>query len=484
MRLNFVSSAIGIILKYISVMVLVPCISALIYKDYNSLIPFITASLVSFLGGLFLSRKQESIDSLNAIKKSEALFTVALSWIAFSFISAIPYLFYNLSPLDALFEATSGITTTGATILTHYDYPKSMFLWRSLSQWLGGMGIIVLFVAILPQFRVAGRQMFYAEAPGPTEEKVTPRIRHTATALWGVYIFLTALQIVFYAAAGMPFFDAICNSFSTLAAGGFSPNQYSIMGYNSTAIIWITIVFMFLAGANFVLQYRVLVQRKISVLFKNEEFRAYLLITLILSLLIAASLYFEGIYSKSVAFREGLFQTISIMSTTGFASVDYAKWIIVAKIILFIAMFTGACAGSAAGGPKIVRLLYIFKYLKAEIIKILHPNAVLPIKIDKTIVAEDVGKQILSFIIFYVLIFACSVFVVSILEKNIIIGLTGTIATLGNIGPGFGELGPMGSFAILHPITKLIFIITMLVGRLELIPFLAMLHPDFWRVKN
>ncbi len=484
MRINFIFSAIGIVLRYISIMILIPCIVALIYRDYNSLIPFITASMISFVVGLVLRRNQESMDSLNNIKKSEALFTVSLSWIAISLISAIPYLFYGISPLDALFEATSGITTTGATILTHYDYPKAMFLWRALSQWLGGMGIIVLFVAILPQFRVAGRQMFYAEAPGPTEEKVTPRIRHTATALWGVYIFLTGLQIVLYKLAGMEIFDAVCNSLSTLAAGGFSPNAEGIIGYHSSSIIWITIIFMFLAGANFALQYKVIVQRKYSALIKSDEFRWYFAIALGLSFMIVLALVLNSDYPYAKAIQDALFQTVSFMTTTGFASVDYTKWDLPAKIVLLLATFTGACAGSASGGLKIVRVVYIFKYLKTEIIKILHPNAVLPIKIDKTIVSEEVGKQIISFVIFYFFIFAISAFAVSIIEQNIIVGFTGSISALGNIGPAFGSLGPYDSLAILHPITKIIFIVIMLVGRLELVPFLVMLHFDFWKVKN
>ncbi|MBQ2870559.1 TrkH family potassium uptake protein, partial [bacterium] len=350
MRINFICSAIGLILRYVSVMLLIPCIVAYVDKDYSSIIPFVVASAFSVVVGLILRRNQESLDSLNNIKKSEALFTVSLSWIAICIISAIPYLFYGLSPLDSLFEATSGITTTGATILTNFDYPKAMFLWRSLSQWLGGMGIIVLFIAILPQFRVAGRQMFYAEAPGPTEEKVTPRIRHTATALWGIYVFLTGLQILLYKLSGMNIFEAVCNSMSTVAAGGFSPHPESIMGYNSSPIIWITILFMFLSGANFALQYKVLVQRKYAALIRSEEFKLYLGLFLGISLLVALFLWLEGNYSGIIAVRDSLFQTISTMTSTGFAAVDYTKWALPAKVILFLAMFTGACAGSAAGG--------------------------------------------------------------------------------------------------------------------------------------
>ena len=418
------------------------------------------------------------------IKKSEVLFTVALSWISICLISAVPYLFYNFTPLNALFEATSGITTTGATILTHFDYPKTMFLWRSLSQWLGGMGIIVLFIAILPQFRIAGRQMFYAEAPGPTEDKVTPRIKQTAIALWGIYVFLTLLQIGAYKLAGMNIFDAVCNSFSTISAGGFSPNSGSIMGYNSSLIIWITIVFMILSGASFALQYKVLVQRKFTALIKSDEFKLYLGLFIVISFFVALTLVLDGNYPQVTAIRNAMFETISTMTSTGFASVDYTKWVLPAKIILFLAMFTGGCAGSAAGGVKVVRLLYLFKFLKTEIVKILHPNAVVPIKIDKSIIADEVGKQIVSFVMFYFLIFAVFAFVVALIENNLVVGLTGSLSAIGNIGPAFGAIGPYSSFDVLQPATKIIFIIMMLVGRLELIPFLAMFHVDFWKLRR
>ncbi len=483
MRLNFIGSSIGIILRLFSIMILIPCIVAIIEKDYFSIIPFISASGLSLLLGLILKINQESLDSLNLIKKSEVLFTVALSWISICLISAVPYLFYGITPLNALFEATSGITTTGATILTHFEYPKAMFLWRSLSQWLGGMGIIVLFIAILPQFKIAGRQMFYAEAPGPTEEKITPRIKHTAIALWSIYLFLTIAQIISYKLAGMNLFDSICNSFSTISAGGFSPNPDSIMGYNSSKIIWITILFMFLSGANFALQYKIYIQRKFNSLIKSDEFKLYLGLFLSISFFIALMLIFEENYEKISAIRNSLFETISTMTSTGFASVDYTKWILPAKIFLFLAMFTGGCAGSAAGGLKIVRILYMFKFLKTEIVKILHPNAVVPIKIDKNIISDEVGKQIVSFVMFYFLIFAVFAFIVALIEQNLVIGLTGSISAIGNIGPAFGALGPYDSFSILHPITKIIFIIMMLVGRLELIPFLAMFHIDFWKIK-
>lgn len=479
MRLNYLAYAIGLTLIYIGLVILIPIIVALIYGEINSILPFLTASIISIITGTILRKTVPStLENLNDIKKGEGLFIVATSWVVFGLISAIPYLFYGLSPINAIFEAISGITTTGATILTHYDYPHAFFFWRSFTQWLGGLGIIVLFIAILPQFAVAGRQMFFAEAPGPTEDKFTPRIRNTASALWKIYVGLTAIEILLLVAAGMPAFDAICNSLSTLSAGGFSPNEYSIMGYNSSCITWIVLVFMFLAGVSFNLQYKVLVQKNIFALFKNEEFRTYLLLVIFMALLITASFNFHN-------FRDALFQVISITTSSGFASVDFEKWNYTSKLILFIVMFMGSCASSAGGGIKIARWLVVFKSMKSEIVRILHPNAIVNIKIDNKTVVPEVSRQIIVFVFFYFLIFGTTAIVLSIIEQNTAVGLTGAISSLGNIGPGVAvSTGPMGNYDNMHTLSKLIFTVNMLVGRLELIPFLVLLQKDFWTIKD
>ena len=266
MRLTYIAKALSIVLGYINIAFIFPIIVAFIYHDYYSLIPFAVTGLIAwFLSmGLKYSVKGTSeLENLNDIKKGEALFIVTVSWIMFAIIVAIPYLFYGISPVDALFESVSGITTTGATIITTYDYPQAFFFWRSFAQWLGGLGIIVLFIAILPQFAVAGRQMFFAEAPGPTEDKLTPRIRNTASALWKVYAVLTIICIMLLVIAGMNPFDAVCNSMSTLAAGGFSPNSLSTMGYHSNVITWIMLIFMFFAGTSFNLLYNVIKKRNV-----------------------------------------------------------------------------------------------------------------------------------------------------------------------------------------------------------------------------
>ena len=408
-----------------------------------------------------------------------------ISWIVFGVISAIPYTFYGISFINALFESVSGITTTGATILTNFEYPHAFFFWRSLTQWLGGLGIIVLFIAILPQFAVAGRQMFFAEAPGPTEDKFTPRIRNTASALWKVYAGITISEIILLMIFGMNGFDAICNSFSTMAAGGFSPNSQSIMGYNSYYITWIILIFMFFAGASFNLQYKAINQKNPLILFKSEEFRTYFSVVLIMSGFIAISLFLNSQYNIFESITHSLYQVISIMTSTGSASVDFAQWDFTSKILLFLVMFVGSCASSAGGGIKMTRWIIIYKSIKSELVRILHPNAILNIKVDDKTVAPEIARQIIVFVCFYLFIFAVGAVIISIIEQNATIGLTSSITAIGNIGPGLGKIiGPMGNFATIHDITKLIMIIWMLVGRLELIPFLVMLQKDFWNFKN
>lgn len=483
MRLTYIFTALVLVLRCIALVILAPAAVAIYYHDWNSIIPFVGASTLSIILSYILRKKSGSFESLNDIKKSEALCVVALSWICFGLIGMLPYLHFGLNPLNALFESISGITTTGATILTHFDYPKAMFFWRSMSQWLGGMGIIVLFIAVLPQFAVAGRQMFFAEAPGPTEDKITPRIRHTAGAVWTIYLLFTLIEIIFLKIAGMPLFDAFCNAFSTLAGGGFSPHPESIMGYHSNIICWIIIIFMFLAGVNFALLYKAYLNKAPLTLFKDEEFRTYTGIVFVFSLLIGIALFINNNYNVFDAFTAGIFQTLSVMITAGFASVDFNQWDVTAKILLFALFFVGACAGSAGGGLKVVRWLFLFKYMKREIAKILHPNAVYPLKINKAIVQPEVTQQIIAFIFFYFLLFGISALFITIIEHSTTTGLTGSIATIGNVGPAFGALGPMNNFDSLEPITKVICIVNMLVGRLELIPFLAMLHPDFWHIK-
>ena len=419
------------------------------------------------------------------IKKSEGLTIVMLCWLIFSIIASVPFLFFGFSFENAFFEGISGATATGATILTSFDYPNTMFFWRSFIQWIGGMGIIVLFIAVLPQFAIAGRQMFFAEAPGPTEDKLTPRIKNTATALWVLYIVLTLLQIGLFIYFKMPWFDALCNTFSTISSGGFSNNPNSIMGYNSLAINWITIIFMFFAGCNLALIYRVLSGFKYKLIFKNEEFKFYIGISLFVSLLIFAIQYLNANAATLKNFTDCVFSVMSIMTSTGFQSCDYSKWTVSAQILLLIVIICGSSAGSTGGGIKIMRFLIIFKYLKRELIKILHPNAIATIKVDNKTVSNEIISQIITFVLFFFGIFLINAIIVTIIENNFIIGFSGSIATLNVIGVAFGHtIGPSGNYESLTPITKFIFMFNMIVGRLELVPFLILLNKDYWVLKK
>ncbi|MBE0585386.1 MAG: TrkH family potassium uptake protein [Desulfofustis sp.] len=485
MNRDHICSSLGIILTAFGVILLSPIALALIEQDYASILPFVFAALNAITLGLLLQKFGHFTRNFDRLTRNEGFLIVVLAWVLTAVMGAIPYVFFGLHPLDAYFESVSGITTTGATIFIDFSlYPKSLFFWRSLSQWLGGMGIIVLFVAVLPQFKVAGRQMFFAEAPGPTEEKVTPRITHTAKALWLVYFALTIMEIGLLIAAGMAPFDAVCNSLSTMAAGGFSPHPQSIMGYQSPTVTWIVIVFMFLAGSNFALQYRAVARRRFLALTKSEEFRFYCAIILACSAVLAVILLVNRTEPWQGSVRESLFQIISIVTTTGFSSSDFALWSIAAQTIIFSVMLVGGCAGSAGGGIKIIRVLLAGKYMRREIVQLVHPRVVLPIKIDGKPIPDSIQIQVIAFLLFYIMLMTVSAYAVTMIEGSSAIGLVGTAATIGNIGPGFGEIGPMGTYGNLSWLTKTIFIVNMIVGRLELIPFLAMLHPDFWRLRK
>ena len=368
MRLSYLAYSFSLSIRYFSIVLLIPILAALYYHETSCIIPFITASIFALLVSIGLKKLVKGtsdIKSINDIKKSEALFVVTFSWLFAGLLASIPYILMGFSPLDALFEATSGITTTGSTILTNFNLPKALFFWRSFTQWLGGMGIIVLFIAILPQFAIAGRQLFFAEAPGPTEDKFTPRIKNTAAALWKVYAGLTLLEIILLKFSGMSGFDSICHSFASLSGGGLSPRSQSMIGY-SHIILWIMTFFMFFAGASFNLQYFAWTKLNPKVLFKSEEFRVYFWFVVIISLLLAGSLFANMHYNLWDSLTHSFFNVSTLISSTGFCSVDFARWDYISKLLLFSAMMFGSCASSAGGGLKIMRWILLFKIIKGN----------------------------------------------------------------------------------------------------------------------
>ena len=478
MRLSIIITVTGGILRVFGLMFLCPLAVAVFYEEWADLGGFALAGVMAAAIGqaMWLGHAEREPD----LRRIEALAVVAGTWLVVALLGSVPYVWVGLSPIDALFESMSGFTTTGATIFTDFSvFGRGLLFWRSLTQWLGGMGVITLFVAVLPRLAMGVGRLFFAEAPGPTDEKLTPHIRRTAAVLWRLYAGFTLAEFMALSIAGMPLYDALCHAMTTLAAGGFSPHALSIAGYENAAVEWIICVFMFLAGASFALQYRVLLGRP-GVLVRDEEFRAYAAIVLVAAVCLTGFLWRAG-GDITVALRHGLFQTLSILTTTGYASVDFQLWGDQARMILLTLMFIGGCAGSAAGGPKVIRHLLIGRYTLTELRRTLHPRGVLPVKIGGKVVPEDVMRTVLVFFLFYILMTALCVIAVVLCGADLITGITATMATLGNVGPGLGLVGPMASYGHLHPLSKLVLTGAMWIGRLEILTVLALLRPEVWR---
>ncbi len=412
--------------------------------------------------------------------RREAIGGVLLTWLVLPAVSAAPFLVTGgLSPIDAMFESMSGFTTTGATILTDFGrFTSSLMMWRAFSQWVGGVGIVVLFIAVFPQLAIAGRQLFFAEQPGPTEERLAPRLRSTAAVVVTLYAGLTLAAIVAYLLAGMSPYDAVAHSFTTLAAGGFSPNPLSLSAYGAGAQ-WVAIVFMFLAGASFTLLYRAISGRPRELL-RSAEFRAYAGIVVVSGVLLAVLISPE--YGPAAALRHGLFQSMSITTTTGYASVDFTSWSTPAQALLVVLLFIGGSAGSAAGGVKVVRWLIIIKNTAREVRRALHPRAVLPVRVGRRIIPDEVMRSVAAFITLYIGLFAVGTVALVFLGADFATAFSASITCLGNTGPGLEQLGPMGNFAGLHPLSRVLLTFLMYAGRLEVVTVFVLFDASFWRL--
>ncbi len=482
MRLSLVVHVCGLLIRVFGLMFLAPLALALVYREFNDALGFMLAAVVTVAIGqlMRLAGGMSAEEAVERMRRAEGLAVVSAAWLLIAGFASIPYLWVGLGPIDAMFEAMSGLTTTGATVFRDFTaFGRGIFFWRSMTQWLGGMGVIALFVAVLPRLAIGGRELFFAEASGPDDEKVSPQIRRTAAILWRLYTALTLLEILSLRIAGYPLYDAVCHSFTTLAAGGFSPHPRSIQGYQSPAGEWVIIVFMFLAGANFALQYRALARRDHRILARDEEFQAYAGVVVVASVLVALALWRSG--SSSDLVRTSLFQVLSIVTTTGFAIEDFQLWSDQAKMILLGLMFIGGCAGSAGGDPKVVRHILLARYTLRELRRTLHPRAVLPVKLGGRVVPETVLQNVAVFFLFYMLTFAVCSAIVIFLGADIVTGISATAATLGNVGPGFNQVGPMAHFADLHPISRIVLTLAMWIGRLEVLTVLVILRPEAWR---
>lgn len=452
-----------------------------LYGDSDA-IPILIAALSTAFAGFILWLIFRKCNK--SIGKREGYIIVSLGWVVFSLFGAIPFVVSAEgipSYTDAFFETISGFTTTGASILNDIEsMSHGLLFWRSLTQWLGGMGIIVLTLVILPVLGIGGMQLFVAEVPGPTPDKLHPRIKETAKRLWGVYVIFTLAEIVLLKLGGMTLFDAVNHSFTTLATGGYSTKQSSIIEF-SPYIQYVITFFMIVAGVNFSLSYFALHFRFRRV-WENEELRTYLsfigIFTLAITLILTFT--FKG-HDLEKSFRDSLFQVVSIITTTGYATADYMKWASPAIILLFTLMFFGGSAGSTGGSIKIIRILLVLKNGFLELKRLIHPNAIVPVRIDREAVHPSVITNVLAFVSVYIMIFVIGVIVIAFQGYDLNSSMGAVAATLGNIGPGINAVGPMENYAHFSDFGKWFLSFLMLIGRLELFTVLVLFSPAFWK---
>jgi trk system potassium uptake protein TrkH len=469
-RVRLTLHIIGSLLKYFALAYIIPLCVALYYGEGKWHI-YLYALLLTLGIGLIL---EFGFKTEKEIERADGFTIVAFTWLLIPILGTLPYIFLGLGFLDAFFEAMSGFTTTGATILKVVEeLPKSAILWRSLTQWLGGMGVITLFIAILPRLGVGGSQLFDREFPGAMPERLRPRFSTTARLLWTIYVAFTGAEIaLLYFLARLPIFDSICISFATMPTGGFTPTTGSIGAYANPLAEYIIIFFMFLAGMSFIIHYQVL--RGNWKAIKNEEFRLYFIILAVAIFLLILSQGFNS-------YREGIFQAISIMTTTGFVTADFGFWHSGARIVLLALMFIGACGGSTGGAIKVVRVLTLIKHTGVMMRRAISPKAIIPVKYSQKPLSEGIIRDIISFLFLYILVAVVASVVLCFLGLNLETAVSAVAATLGNVGPGLGGVGPSLNYAWLPGAAKVILIICMWLGRLELFTVFMIFFPRFWQ---
>ena len=482
MQTRLILKVLGFLLIIFSVSLLPPLLIGWFDADGTHLVFLQSWIAVLVLGALMWLPNRKKSDDLRI---RDGFLIVVLFWLVLALSGALPFMLAedpHMSVIDAVFESMSGLTTTGATVLTGLDaLPRSILYYRQQLQWLGGMGIIVLAVAIAPVLGVGGMQLFRAETPGPMKNnKLTPRITETAKALWYIYFGLTVLCAMLYFAAGMNLFDAIGHSFSTLAIGGFSTHDKSIGFFNNPLIDTIAMLFMVIAGINFSLHYLAIRRRSLRQYVSDSEVKAFLLILATLSVITVTLLILEGTFEDTgVAIRLGLFQVISVATTTGFTTNNFSYWPGLLPVLLIISSFVGGCAGSTAGGMKVIRVELLLRQGRREIDRLLHPNAVLPIKLNKRPVPDSVINAVWGFFALYVISFVSLGLLMMMSGSDIVTAFSATAACLNNLGPGLGDVA--NNYQSISDAGKWILSFTMLLGRLELFSLLVVLTPAFWK---
>jgi trk system potassium uptake protein TrkH len=464
---------------------LIPLAVGLFYGEREWVYYLMTACaalLLSMALGVVASRRP---DSRSQITRRDGFLAVVVSWLIIIFLGALPYYFSGAIPglSDAIFESASGYTTTGATILSDIEaLSKAHLFQRSFAHWIGGMGIIVLTVAILPELAVGGLQIFAAEASGIDTDKISPRIADVAGRLWGLYGAMTCVCALLLWFFGMDGFDAVTHAFGTLATGGFSTRNQSIGAYDSLGIEVVIMVFMLAAGASFALQYRMYLRRDFGPVRKSEELRLYGLVFVIFTLAITGTLVVSGDYSTyGEALRYGSFQTAAILTTTGYGTADYDRWPDLCRYLLVLLMFLGGCAGSTAGGVKVIRLLVVFKHGAVELKKLIYPQILQPVVVNGASVAQSTIQGILGFFLLYITTIAVATTVVLALGVDLVTGVSAVISAMNSIGPGLGLVGPASNYAALPDACKWVLAVCMVVGRLEIYTVFVLVTRAFWR---
>ncbi|AFQ42845.1 TrkH family potassium uptake protein [Desulfosporosinus meridiei] len=481
MNYSLVENILGRLMISFSGFMVIPFLVALIWQE-GSVLAFVLSIIITLVMGLILLAYGKK-DGRMGVR--EGFVIVAGAWLLTSLTGALPYALSGAVPtyLDGLFESVSGLTTTGASVIDNVEIlPKSILLWRSLTHWLGGMGIIVLFIVFLPNMTGAVH-LFNAEVTGPTSERVLPRIRDNALKLWQIYFGLTVAQIFLLIIVGMNWFDAINHSFATMATGGFSTKNTSIAYYDNLWIELIIIVFMIIAGVNFSLYYQAW-RSGLNKIFKDIEFQFYLLIIIVSTLLIALSLWWTMGIDGGNSLRQALFQVASIITTTGFATANFDQWPSATKIILLCLMFIGGSAGSTAGGMKVSRIVLLFKLGWVELRRAIHPKAVINVRFAKKTVDPVIFNTVAVFFFLFLSIFAVATLLLAAIGLEPLDAMSAVVATLGNVGPGFGVIGPTTTFSSINAFGESVLILCMLLGRLELFTLLVLVQPEFWRSRK
>lgn len=481
MHIFSVLRVVGALLMVLGAAQLVPMAISILYgeADWPA---FLESSLaVMAAGGIFF------IGSRNAreISIRDGFAVVTFAWIAADIAGALPYYFSGATSTftDSMFESMSGFTTTGASVFTDYEVlSHAILLWRSMTQWFGGMGIIVLALVILPALGIGGMQLYKRELPGPYSEKITPKIRDTAKALWAVYVLITVVEVVTLYVLGMSPFEAVNQSLTTVSTGGFGTNADSIAGFHSAAIEWAIIGFMLLAGMNFSLHYRLFTRQGHHLgYFRNIEWRWFLTAVVAASLIMIAYLFIKQGYSLTEALTKGTFQVVSIATTTGFSSDDYVRWGGFAQILLLVLMLSGGCAGSTSGGIKWIRILLMCKNIRLQLLRLVHPHVVVQVKISHVVVTKDIQRNIFMFMSLFFITLGVLTLLISLDGLSMLTSIGAAASALGNIGPGLGMVGPVETYFPLSAYVKWLLIAGMLLGRLELMTVLMLLLPSTWR---